>query len=93
MDLGLGEFAEDVVNTSRLGWAKPDPRVFEHAARSVGVPVERCLFVDDTWEHVESARELGMTAVHFHESGDLEEALRPLFPLLRPLGHPTGGRS
>jgi putative hydrolase of the HAD superfamily len=81
-DLGLAEFADDVVNTSRIGCAKPDPRVFEHAARHVGVPVERCLFIDDTWEHVESALGLGMSAVHFHEAADLEEALRPLFPLL-----------
>jgi putative hydrolase of the HAD superfamily len=81
-DLGLAEFADDVVNTSRIGCAKPDPRVFEHAARHVGVPVERCLFVDDTWEHVESARGLGMRALHFREAADLEEALRPLFPLL-----------
>ena len=87
-DLGLGEFAEDVVNTARIGCAKPDPRVYEHAARHVGVPVERCLFVDDTWENVESARELGMNAVHFHESADLEDALRPLFPLL----HTAAGR-
>jgi putative hydrolase of the HAD superfamily len=84
-DLGLAEFSEHVVNTSRIGCAKPDPRVLEHAARHVGVPVERCLFVDDTWEHVESARELGMTAVHFHEPADLEEALRPIFPLLTGL--------
>lgn len=82
-DLGLTEFVDEVVNTSRIGFAKPDPRVFAHAAQRAGVPVERCLFVDDTWEHVEAARAAGMHAVHFHEAADLEEALRPLFPLLR----------
>jgi putative hydrolase of the HAD superfamily len=82
-DLGLAEFVDEVVNTSRIGFAKPDPRVFAHAAQQAGVPVERCLFVDDTWEHVEAAREAGMHAVHFHGPADLEEALRPLFPLLR----------
>ena len=82
-ELGLAEFVDEVVNTSRIGFAKPDPRVFAHAAEKVGVPVERCLFVDDTREHVEAARAAGMHAVHFHEAADLEEALRPLFPLLR----------
>jgi putative hydrolase of the HAD superfamily len=82
-DLGLAEFVDQVVNTSRIGFAKPDPRVFAHAARQAGVPVERCLFVDDTRGHVEAARAAGMHAVHFHEAADLEEALRPLFPLLR----------
>ena len=80
---GLAEFSADLVNTSRLGFAKPDPRVYEFAARRAGVPAERCLFVDDTRENVEAARAAGMTAVHFREPGDLETALRPLFPLLR----------
>jgi putative hydrolase of the HAD superfamily len=82
-ELGLAEFVDQVVNTSRIGFAKPDPRVFAHAARQAGVPVERCLFVDDTGENVEAARAAGMHAVHFHEAADLEEALRPIFLLLR----------
>lgn len=85
IDLGLADFVDHVVNTSRLGFAKPDPRVYEHAARFVGVPVERCLFVDDSWENVEAARDAGMSVVHFRESVDLEDALRPLFPLARPV--------
>lgn len=88
-DQGLAEFLDDVVNTSRISFAKPDPRVFEYAARRAGVPAERCLFVDDTQEHVEAAREAGMTAVHFHEPADLEEALRPLFPLFPSLRRPA----
>lgn len=80
---GLTEFLDDLVNTSRIGVAKPDPRIFDYAARRAGVPAERCLFIDDTLENVEAARKAGMTAVHFRESADLEEALRPLFPLLR----------
>jgi putative hydrolase of the HAD superfamily len=84
-DLGLAEFVGDLVNTARIGFAKPDPRVFEYAADSVGVSVRRCLFVDDTRGHVEAARALGITAVHFREPADLEQGLRPL---LAPLAAP-----
>ncbi len=81
--LGLSEFVDDLVNTCRIGFAKPDPRVYAHAAQQVGVPAQRCLFVDDSWENVEAAREVGMSVVHFREAADLEEALRPLFPFFR----------
>ena len=81
-ELGLAEFIDTLVNTSRIGVAKPDPRVYAHAAEQVGVPPERCLFIDDSAENVEAARVAGMQAVHFRESADLDDALRPLFPLL-----------
>ena len=81
-ELGLEEFMGTLVNTSRIGVAKPDPRVYAHAAERVGVPPERCLFVDDSAENVEAARAAGMHAVHFRETADLDDALRPLFPLL-----------
>ncbi|GKQ33748.1 HAD family phosphatase [Streptomyces sp. A012304] len=77
--LGLTELADHVVNSARVGLAKPDPRIFELAAARAGVRPERCLFVDDTLENVEAAAALGMTAVHFREAADLEQALAPLF--------------
>ncbi|CAM5449702.1 HAD-IA family hydrolase [Streptomyces aurantiogriseus] len=77
--LGLTELADHVVSSARVGLAKPDPRILELGARRAGVRPERCLFVDDTLENVETAAALGMTAVHFHEAADLERALEPLF--------------
>jgi putative hydrolase of the HAD superfamily len=76
---GLDEFLEQLVNTSRIGFAKPDPRVYAYAAERVGVPPERCLFVDDSAENVEAARAAGMRAVHFRAFADLDDVLRPLF--------------
>jgi putative hydrolase of the HAD superfamily len=79
IDAGLSGFVDNLVNTSRIGFAKPDPRVYAYAAEQVGVPVRRCLFVDDTVGHVEAARAAGMQALHFREAADLDNALRPLF--------------
>ena len=73
---GIEDIADFVVNTSRLGFAKPDPRVFQAAARTVGIDPTRCLFVDDTPGHVAAARALGMPAVHFRTFADLRDALR-----------------
>ena len=77
--LGLGDLADHVVNSARVGLAKPDPRIYRLAAELAGTPPERCLFVDDGEENVAAAAALGMRAVHFREPADLERALEPLF--------------
>ncbi|WP_406477035.1 HAD family hydrolase [Streptomyces sp. NBC_01615] len=73
--LGLTDLADAVVSSARVGIAKPDRRIFEIAVEQAGVPVERCLFVDDTIENVEAAAALGMRAVHYREPEDLQRAL------------------
>jgi putative hydrolase of the HAD superfamily len=77
--LGLADLADEVVNSARVGLAKPDPRIYRLAADLAGVHPERCLFVDDTEENVEAASALGMQTVHFRTATDLERALEPLF--------------
>ncbi|MCD0485998.1 HAD-IA family hydrolase [Streptacidiphilus sp. ASG 303] len=75
---GLDGLADTVVNTARIGVAKPDPRVYRIAAGRVGTLPHRCLFVDDTAANVTAARAAGMTAVHYRGPEDLRAALAPL---------------
>mgnify|MGYP001146453606 FL=1 len=77
--MGLSDLADHVVNSARVGLAKPDPRIYRLAAELAGAPPERCLFVDDSEENVEAAAALGMRTVHFREPADLERAMEPLF--------------
>ncbi|WP_030941691.1 HAD family hydrolase [Streptomyces sp. NRRL S-646] len=77
--LGLADLADEVVNSARVGLAKPDPRIYRLAADLAGVRPERCLFIDDTEENTEAAAALGMQPVHFRTATDLERALEPLF--------------
>jgi putative hydrolase of the HAD superfamily len=73
--LGLDGFVDHVVNSARIGVAKPDEGFYEIAAARVGVPYDRCLFVDDSEVNVKAAAALGMTGVHYRELADLERAL------------------
>lgn len=73
--MGLTDLADAVVNSSRVGCAKPDRRIYEIAAERAGVPAQRCLFVDDREENVEAARALGMTGLLYREPEDLRLAL------------------
>ncbi|MFE5580185.1 HAD-IA family hydrolase [Kitasatospora sp. NPDC056531] len=75
---GLDDLADIVVNTSRVGVMKPDPRVYLMAAERASAPLHRCLFIDDTAANVIAASEVGMTAVHYRQIEDLRTALAPL---------------
>ncbi|QKW20200.1 HAD-IA family hydrolase [Kitasatospora sp. NA04385] len=66
---GLDTAVDAVLNTARFGHAKPDPRVYLAAAGLAGVPVERCLFVDDSAGNVAAATALGMHG-HRHAGAD-----------------------
>ena len=46
-----------------VGLAKPDPRIYELAARRLGVEPAECLFVDDQPDFVRGALQAGMDAV------------------------------
>lgn len=76
--LGLADLADDVINSSIVQIAKPDPRIYAIAADRAGVPAERCLFVDDSKDNIDAARVSGMTAVHYRRFEDLHEAVMPL---------------
>ncbi|MFD9357942.1 HAD family hydrolase [Streptomyces sp. NPDC060031] len=76
--LGLADTVDAVVNTARIGIAKPDPRVLLLAAERAGAAPHRCLFVDDTPENVAAARELGMAAHHYRSPEGLRTVLTPL---------------
>ncbi|WP_073226124.1 HAD family hydrolase [Streptomyces sp. NBRC 110465] len=75
--LGLTDLADAVVSSAVEQVAKPDPAIYRIAAGRAGVPVERCLFVDDRRENTDAAADLGMATVLYREPADLREALGP----------------
>ncbi|MFD5411483.1 HAD family hydrolase [Streptomyces nojiriensis] len=78
--LGLSDAFDAVVNTARTGVAKPDHRVFEAAAKAVGVELRRCLFIDDTPGHVAAAQAAGLTGIHYRHVDQLRDATAALRP-------------
>ncbi|MFF7290214.1 HAD family hydrolase [Streptomyces griseorubiginosus] len=77
--IGLDGAFDAVINTARIGVAKPDRRVFDLAAQRVGADLKRCLFVDDTAGHVTAAQAAGATGVHYQ---DIEQLLATVAPML-----------
>ncbi|PCG83464.1 hydrolase [Streptomyces sp. WZ.A104] len=75
--LGLSDLADAVVSSAVEQVAKPDAAIYRIAAARAGVPMERCLFVDDRQENVDAATALGMTGILYREPADLRRALGP----------------
>ena len=77
--LPVDEIFELVVDSGFVGMRKPDREIYELTLERLGLPAESCLFVDDTEANVETARAVGLVAVHFHTSeqaiAEIEAAL------------------
>ena len=71
----LDEIFELVVDSAFVGMRKPDPEIYELTLERMGdgVRAEDCVFIDDTAPNCDTARGLGMYAVHFE---DTERAIR-----------------
>jgi putative hydrolase of the HAD superfamily len=54
---------EHVVESSKLGMRKPDPRIYQHACDLLGVLPEDCVYLDDLGINLKPARALGMRTI------------------------------
>ena len=74
--LPVDEIFEEVVDSGFVGHRKPEPRIYEITVERIGVPFERCLFVDDLEPNITAAEGLGMRAVHFQDNEQAIPAIR-----------------
>lgn len=85
----LAEIFDAVVISGEVGIRKPDPRIYELAAQSIGRQPRECVFVDDLVVNLEPARALGMEVIHHT---DPEVTIAELARLLGvPLGESVAG--
>jgi putative hydrolase of the HAD superfamily len=68
-DLGLRPLFGVIVDSSEVGWTKPDPRIFKHALHELGLPPGEAVFVGDSpTRDMAGARDVGMA--HIWLTGD-----------------------
>lgn len=65
-----------ILLSCELGLAKPDRRIFAHAAATAWVSPADCFFVDDKLRNIEAARSCGFSAHLFNGVPGLRAALR-----------------
>jgi len=68
-----------IVNSWRVGVAKPHARIYRLAAERMGVEPTACVHIDDLAHNVEGARQAGFYGIHHRGDYDaLEQELRSL---------------
>ncbi len=73
---------EHVVESSKLGIRKPDPRIYQHTCQLLGVEPADCVYLDDLGINLKPARALGMRTIK------VENAAQALAELEAVLGLP-----
>ena len=67
--LGIAEDFDYIINSSEVGFAKPDPNIYFAALNTVEATPEQALFIDDNAGHVAAATRLGI-AGHTYVGAD-----------------------
>jgi putative hydrolase of the HAD superfamily len=57
------EMFDEVVISGEVGMRKPNPDIYEHTIKQLGVAPEKSVFVDDHPGHLKTAQDLGLTTV------------------------------
>jgi|TARA_B110000240_G_scaffold126954_1_gene141277 putative hydrolase of the HAD superfamily len=69
-----------VIESSKVGIRKPDPRIYQLACNEIGVPPENAAFLDDLGVNLKPARKLGMSTIKVLSA---DQALTDLEALLQ----------
>ena len=65
-ELGLSDRFRAVVDSGRLGFEKPDPRIFRHTAHELGIDLTELVHIGDSWEaDIEGALAVGAFGVWY----------------------------
>ena len=85
LGLELRELFDAFVESAILGLRKPDPRIYLHACKELGVEPAQAVFLDDIGANLKAARALGMHTIKVDAPeqalAELDQALG--FELLR----------
>ena len=72
--LGFSHYFDEIVSSGLLGISKPNPEIFLHTSRQLGISAQHCLYVGDhPMNDIQGATDAGMTAIWlegFHDAGE-----------------------
>ena len=75
-EAGIGDAFGTIVNSSRIGAAKPEAAFYAAACEAAGVQPDEILFVDDRPENVVGALDAGIGAIRYQGVARFEAVLR-----------------
>ena len=74
--VGVAELFDAVINTHRIGVAKPEKLAYQKAVSHLSVEPQNCLFIDDVEGNVDGGEAAGLKCHHFQNQTGLVEFLK-----------------
>jgi len=71
--LGIGKYFSRYIAAAEVGVMKPDPKIFMAAIKGLNLKPSECLFIDDTKDEVDGAREFGFRSLHINRRNRANE--------------------
>ena len=72
---------EHVVESSKLGMRKPDPRIYLHACSLLGVEPADCIYLDDLGINLKPAKALGMRTIKVENAAQALDELEAMLEM------------
>lgn len=72
----ITHYFQIIINSARVGYAKPEREIYEIALDRLDLRPEETIFIDDQQHNVDAAAELGIQATRFTSLPDLRAYLR-----------------
>ncbi|TGE25214.1 HAD family phosphatase [Hymenobacter aquaticus] len=72
---GIADCLDRVFYSQQVGLRKPGPEIFEHALREMNWKADETLFIEDSIQHIETARRLGLPTLFLTPPLTLTDAL------------------
>lgn len=69
----FSDYFEFIGYSHQINQRKPDEAAFKHVLEECDLTPAETLFIDDTLEHVEGARKIGIRVLHYTEGDNLNE--------------------
>lgn len=74
----LAHHFDAVVASGDVGFAKPEPEIYELTADRLGVRLDECIFTDDNEDFCEASRSVGMKAFRFEDVAQFKTEIQKL---------------
>lgn len=80
VDEAMGLFGH-VIESSKIGIRKPDPRIYRMMVEALAVDPHRCIYLDDLGINLKPARDMGMTTIKVERADPALDTLENLLGL------------
>jgi len=74
----IRKFFDAIVCSHDIGKLKPSKEIFEETTKQLSIGLSECLFIDDSKNNIEKAKEYGMQTIRFENVKQLKEELAEL---------------